>query len=80
MGNASKAFGLELETGKYIMFVDSDDWVEPDFCWISYDLAVYAVPKRDIGHTRCGKLDHHRWEIKLSEKSNLEGQKAIDER
>ncbi len=28
--------GLEKSRAKYIMFVDSDDWVEPDFCELPY--------------------------------------------
>ncbi len=29
--------GIAASTAPYIMFVDSDDWVEPDFCELPYD-------------------------------------------
>lgn len=28
----SRNYGLEAATGKYVMFVDADDWIEPDSC------------------------------------------------
>ena len=31
--------GIELATAPYLMFVDSDDWVEPDFCRIPFEAA-----------------------------------------
>jgi glycosyltransferase involved in cell wall biosynthesis len=31
--------GLDTALGKYVMFVDSDDWVEPDYCALPYRLA-----------------------------------------
>lgn len=30
--------GVEAATGEYICFVDSDDWVEPDYCTVLYNL------------------------------------------
>ena len=29
--------GIELSTGRFLMFIDSDDTVVPDFCRVSYD-------------------------------------------
>ncbi len=31
--------GIDRARADYLMFVDSDDWVEPDFCRIPYDIA-----------------------------------------
>lgn len=31
--------GIDAAAGKYLMFVDSDDWVNPDFCRLPYEVA-----------------------------------------
>ncbi len=38
--------GVKAATGKYICFVDSDDWVEPDYCYELYQLLIQE--KADI--------------------------------
>ena len=32
--------GLDAATGKYLMFVDSDDWLEPNMCEVLHDLII----------------------------------------
>ena len=38
--SAARNAGLDIATGDFIMFVDSDDWVEPEFCELPYRAAV----------------------------------------
>ena len=38
--SAARNAGLDIATKDYIMFVDSDDWVDPEFCEIPYNTAV----------------------------------------
>jgi len=35
----TRNFGLDQAQGKYVMFVDSDDYVEENFCQIPYEIA-----------------------------------------
>ena len=38
--SAARNRGIDEATAEWIMFVDSDDWVEPDFCRVPYEAAI----------------------------------------
>ena len=37
--SAARNDGIEMASAQYLMFVDSDDWTEPDFCSVPYMIA-----------------------------------------
>lgn len=63
--SATRQFGVEHAQGKYIQFIDSDDWVEPDMLAQMYDAAqqrgaeivgcnfVEELPGRSIRRNNC---------------------------
>lgn len=38
--SSARNAALDVATGDYIMFVDSDDWVEPDFCYSALEMVL----------------------------------------
>lgn len=38
--SAARNYGIDQSHGEYLMFVDGDDWVAPDFCGIPYETAI----------------------------------------
>ena len=62
--------GLNIATGEYIMFVDGDDWCEPEFCRIPYEVAEkrkvdFVLFRYDNNHLETNGTD----EIKITELS-----------
>ena len=49
--SSARNAGLDVCSGDYIMFVDSDDWVEPDFCKDAYaSITSYGVDLSVFGY------------------------------
>lgn len=36
--SSARNYGCKAATGKWVMFVDGDDWIEPDMCQTMYEL------------------------------------------
>lgn len=48
--------GIEIATGNYIAFVDSDDWIEPNM----YELMIRALKKEKADFCACGIIDSYK--------------------
>ncbi len=61
--SAARNYGIERSHGEWLMFVDSDDWVEPTYCEIPYkaavsndaDLVIFQAYGMKNGKVRNGK-------------------------
>lgn len=48
--SSARNYGCKAATGKWIMFVDGDDWIEPDMCQTMYELGE----KKNVQLVMCG--------------------------
>ena len=62
--SAARNAGLRICTGEYVMFVDADDWIEPDAC----SKIVYSIDKESLLYL---------WNIRVIKNENVELQKDI---
>lgn len=62
--SAARNTGIDESQAEWLMFVDSDDWVDPEFCRVPYESAIekkadmaifYAYPATEKGYVRRGK-------------------------
>lgn len=72
--SAARNAGLERSAGDYIMFVDGDDWVDPDY--VSYFLTLVKETGTLIG---MNKNNYSASRLKITEKKyTVEAEKAIE--
>ena len=67
--------GIDLARADYFMFVDSDDWVEPDYCRIPWDIARSQqadLVMFQFRNLRNGKERKRRYSIAEGEKTQKE--------
>ena len=68
---SARNVALDVATGDYVMFVDSDDWVEPDFCMqalrMIYEHNVQVVA---FGH-RCVSADNGEIQNRITKKPRI---------
>ena len=55
--SAARNYGIEKSHGKWLMFVDSDDWVDPNFCNLPFQTMLEYNAEIVIFHTFEGKED-----------------------
>lgn len=64
--SSARNIGIQNSTGDWIVFVDSDDWIEPDFCKVMLSTALEE--KSDCVICKCNKV--HNEDLKKSEYEN----------
>lgn len=64
--SAARNTGLHAATCDYITFLDSDDWIAPDFYEILYNNAIKNDADVSCGNTICYESNHNMWFDDLS--------------
>lgn len=61
--SSARNAALDVATGDYVMFVDSDDWVEPDFCYSALEMVLKeGVKMAAFGYNNiCYEKDNKRY-------------------
>lgn len=54
--SSARNYGCKQATGKWIMFVDGDDWIEPDMCRTMYEVGK----KKNVQLVMCGIMKDYR--------------------
>lgn len=72
--SVARNHGLDLAVGEYIMFIDADDWVEPEMIESLHELIL----KHQAGVSACRYVESHQTEF-LSRDEKKDGQITIVE-
>lgn len=71
--SATRNRGLEEMTGQYLMFVDSDDWVEPNYVSSFVDIHLQYHPDLIV----CGYINHEEVQNTSAERFGWKEQSAL---
>ena len=81
--SAARNAALDMAKGDYLMFVDSDDWVEPDFCAVALRLAqenqaqVVSFGYNEVFFRKDGKMTGKKQEKTPSQTGFMEANEAV---
>ncbi len=66
--------GLDIARGEYVLYIDSDDWIDPDYCEVLYRAAVRHDADVAVGAIRKDRVSPplSKWVIRFDEERVVE--------